>query len=57
METKAQNNYWKASNRRSNSYRNWLRDFYEVSEMFDGNENAWDALGRRERLAEVIYET
>ena len=27
-----------------------------VSEMFDGNENAWDDLRRRERVAEAMYE-
>ena len=40
----------KPSRRRSYSDRDWIRDFYEVCEMFDGNENAWDAVERHERL-------
>ena len=48
--------YWEAYNRRSNSDRDWIRDFYDVCEMFDGNENAWDVVERRERMAEAEYD-
>ena len=48
--------YWEAHRGRSYSDRDWIRDQYEVCEMFDGNENAWDALERRERMAEACYE-
>ena len=37
--------------------RDRFRDFYGVSEMLDGNENAWDVVERRERMAQAIYET
>ena len=56
LESKAEDNYWETSYRRSYSDRDWIRDFYDVCEMFDGNENAWDAVERRERLAEAEYE-
>lgn len=48
--------YWEAYRRRSYSDRDWVRDFYDVCEMFDGNENAWDVIERRERLAEAEYD-
>ena len=56
LESKAEDNYWETSYRRSYSDRDWIRDFYEVCEVFDGNENAWDAVERRERMAEACYE-
>jgi hypothetical protein len=50
--------YWgKAHRQRSSAERDRFRDFYGVSEMLDGNENAWDVVERRERLAQAIYET
>jgi len=48
--------YWETYHRRSCSDRYSVSDFYEVREMFDGNENAWAPLGRRERMAEAMYE-
>ena len=42
--------------RRNDSERDWIRSFYDVTEMFDGNENAWSPLRRHERLAEACYE-
>jgi hypothetical protein len=48
--------YWEAYYRRSYSDRDWIRDFYAVCEMFDGNENAWDVVERRERMAEAEYD-
>ena len=45
-----------ASRRRSYSDRDCVRDFYNVCEMFDGNENAWDVIERRERMAEAMYD-
>jgi len=56
LETKATDSYWEAYHRRSGVERDWVRDFYDVTEMFDGNENAWSDLGRHERLAEAMYE-
>jgi hypothetical protein len=56
LEAKAEDNYWETSYRRSYSDRDWVRDFYDVCEMFDGNENAWDVIERRERMAEACYE-
>tara|TARA_A100001011_G_C14008353_1_gene714460 strand:+ start:59 stop:253 length:195 start_codon:yes stop_codon:yes gene_type:complete len=48
--------YWEAYRGRDYSDRDEVRNFYNVCEMFDGNENAWDAIERRERLAEAEYE-
>ena len=56
LETNPDDDYWEAYRRRSYSDRDWIRDFYNVCEMFDGNENAWDAVERRERMAEAEYE-
>ena len=56
METDPDDSNWEAYYRRTDSERDWIRNFYDVSEMFDGNENAWDALRRRERVAEACYE-
>ena len=56
LEANAEDSYWEAYRRRSYSDRDWIRDFYNVCEMFDGNENAWDAVERRERMAQVEYE-
>lgn len=56
LESDPADSYWEASRRRSYSDRDWIRDQYAVCEMFDGNENAWDALERHERLAEAEYE-
>jgi hypothetical protein len=48
--------YWEAYHRRACAEGDWVTDFYDVPEMLDGNENAWDALARRERMAEACYE-
>jgi hypothetical protein len=56
METHPADSHWEAYYRRADLERDWIRNFYDVSEMFDGNENAWDALRRRERVAEACYE-
>ena len=56
LEAEDENNYWETSYRRSYSDRDWISDCYGVSEMFDGNENAWSPLARHERLAEACYE-
>ena len=56
LEADPADNYWEASRRRSYSDRDWIRDFYDVCEMFDGDENAWSPVERHERLAEAIYE-
>ena len=56
LEAKDEDNYWETSYRRSYSDRDWISDCYGVSEMFDGNENAWSSLARHERLAEAMYE-
>ena len=57
LEAKAKDDYWEAGRRRSYFDRDWIEDFYSVCEMFDGNENAWDAVERHERMAETIHET
>jgi hypothetical protein len=56
LDSKADDNYWETSYRRSNSDRDWIRDFYDVREMFDGNQNAWHPIERHERLAEAMYD-
>ena len=56
LESNPDDSYWETYHRRGNSEGYRVRDFYSVFEMFDGNENAWDDLRRRERLAEVMYE-
>jgi hypothetical protein len=56
LDSNPADNYWETYHRRSDSERDRVRDFYDVSEMFDGNENAWSSLSRRERLAEAMYD-
>ena len=56
LDSDPTDNYWETSYRRSYSDRDWISDCYAVREMFDGNENAWDDLERRERMAEACYE-
>ena len=46
----------KPQTRRESSERDRVRGFYAVHEMFDGNQNAWDAVERRERLFEACYD-
>ena len=56
VETDGVDSDREADNRRRCTEQDWIRDCYAVSEMFDGNENAWDDLGRHERLAQACYE-
>ena len=56
LDSNPDDSYWETSYRRSYSDRDSVSDFYEVREMFDGNQNAWAPLARRERLAEAMYE-
>ena len=57
LDSEEFDSYWEAYCRRSYTDRDWISNCYGVSEMFDGNENAWDVIERRERLAEIIHET
>jgi hypothetical protein len=56
LEADESDSYWKIYHRRSCTDRDRIRDFYEVREMLDGNENAWPSLEWRERMAEALYE-
>lgn len=56
VETDGVDSDREADNRRRCTEQDWIRDCYAVSEMFDGNENAWSSLARHERLAEACYE-
>jgi len=56
LDSEPDDNYWETYHRRSDIEGDRVRDFYDVSEMFDGNENAWSDLGRHERLAEAMYD-
>jgi len=56
LDSKESDNYWETYHRRSDSERDRVRDFYDVPEMLDGNENAWSSLARRERMAEAMYD-
>jgi|TARA_B100000073_G_scaffold339700_1_gene338536 hypothetical protein len=56
LDSEPDDNYWETYHRRGDIEGDWVRDFYDVSEMFDGNENAWSDLGRHERLAEAMYD-
>ena len=56
LESNPDDNYWEAYHRRDDSDGDRVRDFYDVSEMLDGSENAWPPLRRRERMAEACYE-
>tara|TARA_B100000405_G_scaffold139972_1_gene98040 strand:+ start:719 stop:916 length:198 start_codon:yes stop_codon:yes gene_type:complete len=56
LDSEADDNYWETSYRRSYSDRDCIGDFYDVCEMFDGNQNAWSPLERHERLAEAEYD-
>ena len=56
METDPADSNWEAYYRRDSLEGDRVGDFYNVVEMFDGNENAWHALARRERMAEACYD-
>ena len=56
LEADPNDSYWETYRGRSYSDRDWIRSFYDVCEMFDGNENAWDVIERRERMAEAEYD-
>ena len=56
LDSETDDSYWEAHHRRGDTDRDRVSDFYEVREMFDGNQNAWAPLARRERLAEACYE-
>ena len=56
LDSNPDDSYWEIYNRRSYIDRDRISDFYEVREMFDGNQNAWSPLARHERLAEAMYE-
>ena len=56
LEADTTDSYWEIYHRRSCLDGDWISDCYAVCEMFDGNENAWDDLRRRERVAEAIYD-
>ena len=56
LEAHPDDSYWEAYRRRSYSDRDWVGDFYDVREMFDGNQNAWSPIERHERLAEAEYD-
>ena len=56
LDSKPEDRYWETAYRRSYSDRDCISDFYEVREMFDGNENAWTSLEWHERMAEAMYE-
>ena len=56
LDSNPEDNYWETSYRRSYPEGDCVSDCYGVSDMFDGNENAWDDLARHERLAEAMYE-
>ena len=56
LEADESDTFWEAYHRRSCFDGDSVADFYDVREMFDGNENAWTSLAGRERLAEAMYE-
>ena len=56
LDSDPDDTYWEAYHRRTYTERDWITNFYDVPEMLDGNENAWHALARRERMAEACYE-
>jgi len=56
LEADESDTYWETYHRRSCFDGDSVSDFYEVREMFDGNQNAWSPLERHERLAEAMYE-
>ena len=56
LDSKPDDSYWETYRGRDYSERDWVSNFYGVSEMFDGNENAWSTLARHERMAEAMYE-
>ena len=56
LEADTNDSYWETYHRRSCTDGDWISDCYGVREMFDGNENAWDVIERRERMAEACYD-
>ena len=56
LDSNPDDSYWETYHRRSDTDGDCIADFYEVRESFEGNENAWPPLRRRERMAEAMYE-
>jgi hypothetical protein len=56
LESETEDTYWEAYHRRSDSEGDRDRSSDDVPPDFDDNEDAWNDLRRRERLAEVEYD-
>ena len=56
LESKATDSYWETYHRRGNTQRDWDGSSDDVPADFDDNEDAWNDIRRRERLAEAMYE-
>ena len=56
LEADADDTYWEAYHRRSDSEGDWDGSSDDVPADLDDNEDAWNDQRRRERLAEVEYD-
>jgi hypothetical protein len=56
LESDATDSYWETYHRRGNTQRYWDRSSDSIPPDFDDNEDAWNDIRRRERLAEAMYE-
>jgi len=56
LEADETDSYWEAHHRRNYSDGDWDGSSDDVPADFDDNEDAWNDIRRRERVAEAIYE-
>ena len=56
LEAYPDDTYWEAHHRRGNSERYWDGSSDAIPPYFDDNEDAWNDIRRRERLAEAMYD-
>jgi hypothetical protein len=56
LDSDAKDTYWEAYHRRGDTEGDWDRSGDDVPPDFDDNEDAWNDIRRRERVAQAIYE-
>ena len=55
LESSPEDTYWEAYHRRTDTEGDWDRDCPCIPADFDDNEDAWNDIRRRERMAEAMY--
>ncbi len=56
LDTNPDDNYWEAYYKRDYTERDKQSILEAMSETFRSDEEAWDDLRRRERMAQIMYE-